>query len=241
MEGILFIDAEMVPQISPKQSLTECPQSFLNRVTRNETLSYGEVIAKYNETAALYAEWGKVVAVSIGTMYKGQFIVKSICSRIEKDILLAVEKSLSMGSTTLAGHNIKEFDCPYLMRRFLIQGMKVPKILNMIGKKPWDIPYEDTMEMWSGSQYKHKISLDTICEVLGVPTPKGDIGGADVAPLYYSMFEEPDMLKEAEICERISKYCAGDVVAAARVYAKMKGLPDIKDSQLTFLKLDVSK
>lgn len=241
MEGIRVIDIECVPGISPNDALTKLPKSFLDRVTRNETLSFGEVVAKYIETAGLFAEWGKIVSVSIGAMHKGDFIVKTICSRIETDILKAVAQSLAMGGNAIVGHNVKEFDGPYLMRRFFANGIAVPRILNTIGKKTWDIPFEDTMEMWSGSQWKHRISLNTLCEVMGVPSPKGDIGGADVAPLYYSMFDEPDMPKEKEITERIGTYNAGDVVATARVYCRLKGLPEIKDSQLHFLNLEIPK
>ena len=113
----------------------------------------------------------------------------------------------------LCGHNAKEFDFPYICRRMLINGISLPQILDLGGKKPWEIKHIDTMEMWKFGDYKAYTSLSLLCHVFHIPTPKDDITGADVARVYY---EEKDL-------NRIRIYCEKDVIALIQLYLKMKG------------------
>src|SRR5205085_9610077 len=83
------------------------------------------------------------------------------------------------------GHNIKEFDLPYISRRMVINGMQLPDCLKLQGKKPWEIPHVDTMELWSFGDRKNYTSLALLAEVLGIPTPKDDISGAEVGRVYW--------------------------------------------------------
>ena len=48
----------------------------------------------------------------------------------------------------LCGHNSKEFDIPFIARRMIIHNMPLPDKLNLFGKKPWEIPHLDTMDLW---------------------------------------------------------------------------------------------
>ena len=41
---------------------------------------------------------------------------------------------------SICGHNIQEFDLPYICRRALVNELELPQILNLQGKKPWQIP-----------------------------------------------------------------------------------------------------
>ena len=113
----------------------------------------------------------------------------------------------------LCGHNAKEFDFPYICRRMLVNGLKIPTILDIAGKKPWEVSHLDTMELWKFGDYKSFTSLPLLCNIFIIPTPKVDISGADVARVYY---EENDL-------ERIKIYCEKDVVALIQVFLKMKG------------------
>lgn len=84
----------------------------------------------------------------------------------------------------LCGHNIKEFDVPYVCRRALVNGISLPTILNVQGKKPWETQFIDTMAMWKFGDYKKYTKLSLLCEIFGIPTPKDDITGADVTRVY---------------------------------------------------------
>jgi uncharacterized protein YprB with RNaseH-like and TPR domain len=110
----------------------------------------------------------------------------------------------------LCAHNGKEFDFPYIARRMIIHKIPLPEKLKLFGKKPWEIAHIDTMEMWKFGDYKHYTSLKLLTKVLGVPSPKDEIDGSEVARVYY---EEKDIKK-------ITSYCEGDVIAIAQVYLR---------------------
>ena len=104
----------------------------------------------------------------------------------------------------------------------LINGIKIPSILNLSGKKPWEINHIDTMELWKFGDYKAYTSLALLCHVFKIPTPKDDISGADVARVYY---EEKDL-------NRIAKYCEKDVVALIQLYLKITGNSLVDESNI---------
>jgi DNA polymerase elongation subunit (family B) len=124
----------------------------------------------------------------------------------------------------LCGHNAKEFDFPYICRRLLINGMKLPSVLDIAGKKPWEIGHLDTLELWKFGDYKAFTSLALLCHVFQIPTPKDDISGADVARVYY---EEQDL-------ERIKVYCEKDVVALIQLFLRMRGNSLIDEASIHF-------
>jgi DNA polymerase elongation subunit (family B) len=124
----------------------------------------------------------------------------------------------------LCGHNAKEFDFPYICRRMLIHGIKLPAILDIAGKKPWEISHLDTLELWKFGDYKAFTSLALLCHVFKIPTPKDDISGADVARVYY---EENDL-------ERIKVYCEKDVLALIQLFLRMRGDQLVEESEVQF-------
>jgi hypothetical protein len=102
----------------------------------------------------------------------------------------------------LCGHNAKEFDIPFLARRMIINQIALPDKLNLFGKKPWEIPHLDTLELWKFGDYKHYTSLKLMCKVLGIPSPKGDIDGSQVGHVFYV---DKDIDRIVAYCER--HYC----------------------------------
>ena len=243
MEGLTFIDIETVPTV--KDWRTESNQ-FVESFRRRFKLEIGSdhVMGElqmmtdkvWREKAGLYAEWGKVACVSLGRLSGSVFYVKTFCSKDEKEILEAFKFAMHKGEINhLVGHNIKEFDGPFLFRRMLINGFSLPplfaKLLEHI--KPWEMPFTDTMEIWAGGQWKHMAGLDLLCSLMGVPSSKSKISGEDVAGLYYGTYELP--WEEEDAMKAIGEYCAGDVVANARLYAKLKGFKGIEDDQIQFI------
>jgi DNA polymerase elongation subunit (family B) len=152
--------------------------------------------------------------------------LKSFIHDDEETLLKQFKKMLedhfSSPSHILCGHNAKEFDFPYLCRRMLINGIKIPATLNLAGKKPWEVNHLDTMELWKFGDYKAYTSLALLCHVFNIPTPKDDISGADVARVYY---EDKDL-------ERIGRYCEKDVIALIQLFLRMMGNPLIVESQV---------
>ena len=113
----------------------------------------------------------------------------------------------------LCAHNGKEFDFPYIARRMLIHGITLPEKLNLFGKKPWEIPHLDTMELWKFGDFKHFTSLKLLAKIFGIPSPKDDIDGSQVRDVYYN---------EADL-ERIIQYCEKDTITVAQLVLKMRG------------------
>ena len=101
--------------------------------------------------------------------------------KILKDFSQLLNDHFSGPQHVLCGHNAKEFDLPFIARRCIIKGIALPAKLNLVGKKPWEIPHLDTLEMWKFGDYKHFTSLKLLAKVLGIPSPKDDIDGSEVA------------------------------------------------------------
>ena len=128
----------------------------------------------------------------------------------------------SIRKNLLCGHNIKEFDVPYICRRSLVHGIKLPKIIDIAGKKPWEVPHLDTMQLWKFGDYKNFTSLRLLAAVFGIPTPKDDIDGSEVGKVYW---DENDL-------QRIVKYCQKDVFTVAQLLLKFKNQPLLKREQV---------
>ena len=122
----------------------------------------------------------------------------------------------------LCGHNAKEFDFPYIARRMIIHQIKLPNKLNLFGKKPWEIPHLDTLDLWKFGDYKHYTSLKLLTQILGIPSPKGDIDGSQVAEVYY---------KEKNL-DRIIRYCENDTIAVAQLLLRFQNLPILTDQDI---------
>ena len=116
------------------------------------------------------------------------------------------------------GHNIKEFDIPFLCRRMIINNVPLPACMQIAGKKPWEIAHLDTMDLWRFGDHKNFTSLSLLAEVLGIPSPKTDIDGSMVAEVYW---------KDGDL-QRIGTYCIQDVLTSAKVYLRLRGMHDVE-------------
>ncbi|HNR75183.1 MAG TPA: 3'-5' exonuclease, partial [Cyclobacteriaceae bacterium] len=171
----------------------------------------------------IYAEFGKIIVIGIGK-YTEQNGVLGLRTRYfadhdEKKLLTefgAVLEKMGAG-VKLCAHNGKEFDFPYICRRSLVNNLPIPSVLNMSGKKPWEIGHLDTMEMWKFGDFKHYTSLDLLASIFDIPTSKGVMDGSMVSEVYHSQGD----------LKKIAEYCIGDVVAVAQLYLRMKGFPII--------------
>ncbi len=172
--------------------------------------------------AGIYAEFGKVICISVGFINGKEFRVKSFASHDEIELLSGfislVNKHFNRNENLLCAHNGKEFDFPYLARRILINGLKLPRTLDTAGKKPWEIQHLDTMELWKFGDYKNFTSLNLLASIFNIPTPKDDIDGSKV---YEVCWQEKNL-------ERIVTYCNKDVLTVAQILLRMKGEPLIE-------------
>lgn len=216
IERILFLDIETVPQVPEWQMLSEAEKKLWTKKTMAQRKDEISAEDFYPQRAGVMAEFGKIVCISVGMMGKNEKLkIKSFAS--DDEALLLQEfgelfNSPRLRQVILCAHNGKEFDFPWIARRFLINGMMPPSPFQMFGKKPWEIPHLDTMELWKFGDYKSFISLELMAHLFGVPTPKDDIDGSMVAEIYY---QEKDL-------DRIVVYCEKDVLTLANVFRKLR-------------------
>lgn len=227
LTGILFIDIETVPLTAQYNGLTEALQKewerkakILKPTTPGET---PDAASLFSDRAGVFSEFARVVCIGIGSLYmqegKWKIRLKSLTGDDEKILLndfceVATRFSKTHPNMRFCGHNIKEFDIPFLSRRMIINGMQLPSCLQMQGKKPWEVTHIDTMDMWRFGDYKNFTSLSLLATVLGIPSPKDDIDGSMVASVYYNDKDLP----------RIGRYCMLDVYTSARVYLRLAGV-----------------
>ncbi|MGH2643823.1 MAG: ribonuclease H-like domain-containing protein, partial [Chitinophagaceae bacterium] len=120
------------------------------------------------------------------------------------------------------GHNIKEFDIPYICRRAVINGLELPERLQLYGKKPWEVNMLDTLHLWRFGDHKNYTSLNLMATVMNIPTPKDDIDGSQVAEVYWKQHDLP----------RIAHYCEKDVLTVAQLLLQFKQLPLLSEENI---------
>lgn len=228
LSKILFLDIETVPQHYKWGDLDERTAELFSAKTRFEQ-ERSEKTAEdlWGEKGGILAEFGKIICIGVGSIHKSgeteTLRVTSFQGDDEAELLRRFVELLNTHFNTddhwLCGHNGKEFDFPYIARRCVVHRIKLPRLLDIAGLKPWEVGHLDTMNLWSFGDRKAYTSLALLTHILGIPTPKDDISGADVARVYH---EEKDL-------DRIAAYCRKDVVATAQVFMRLTGRREIKD------------
>lgn len=217
LENILFLDIETVPETYHFHELDPIKQELweLKSKYQRADLSAEDFYVR----AGIWAEFGKIVCISVGFFnFKGTrtFRVTSFFgdeAQILIDFKRLLETHFNEPKHLLCAHNGKEFDFPYLARRMIIQRMQLPSKLNLFGKKPWEVPHLDTLELWKFGDYKNYTSLKLLTNILEIPSPKDDIDGSEVGRVYY---EENDI-------DRIVTYCEKDTIAVAQIFLRLRG------------------
>mgnify|MGYP003650565846 CR=1 FL=1 len=227
-EHVLFLDIETVPQYPDYNNLDETAKVLWEQKTkyqRKEDVSPEE----FYDRAGIWAEFGKIVCISVGYFkMKGDirnFRVTSFHgdeATLLKEFKTLLQTHFNKPQHILCAHNGKEFDFPYIARRMIIHGISLPFKLNLFGKKPWEVPHLDTLELWKFGDYKTFTSLKLMAHVLGIPSPKDDIDGSDVRDVYY---EENDI-------DRIITYCEKDTITVAQIFLKLRNEALLEEDEI---------
>ena len=236
LKDLLILDIETV---SLKPGFSQLPDHLQKHWERKAGFIRNEgelpVDELFFERAGIYAEFGKVIVISVGfynELESGEIElrVKSYADDDEKNLLTTfksfLDSKFDQQILRLCAHNGKEFDFPYLSRRMLINGIKLPTALDLSGKKPWEINHLDTLEMWKFGDRKSFTSLDLLTTIFDIPSSKTDIDGSKVNQIYY---------QEKNGLDRIKEYCSGDVIATAQLYLRLNSLPAIKQEHITIV------
>jgi 3'-5' exonuclease len=232
LSNLLFLDIETVPIAETFEGLDEEWRKLWSKKAQYFIADESEEANKlaYESRAGIFSEFGKVIVIGLGFFSssaesKREFRVKSLMDNNEKTLLeefVKIIEQLNKPGLKLVAHNGKEFDFPYLSRRMLINGVKIPTCLDNSGKKPWEVQHIDTLEMWKFGDRKNFTSLDLLAKLFDLPSSKQDIDGSMVAKVYY---------KDKDL-ERIAKYCTEDVVVCTQVYLKLTNQKILEESEI---------
>ncbi len=230
LQDVLFLDIETVPFVPRFGELGEEWQRLWEEKSQYFRERNDQSVEESYARAGIYAEFGRVICIGVAYFQSAgeecELRVSGFCEDDEESTLRAFSLFLTRTAgkpfRRLCAHNGKEFDFPYLCRRMLINGVPLPPMLRIAGRKPWEIPHLDTMELWKFGDYKHYTSLKLLAAVFGIPSPKGDMDGSQVADVFW---------KDRDI-RRIVSYCRKDVITLARVYQRLSGLNWIQDEHV---------
>jgi 3'-5' exonuclease len=235
LDNLLLIDIETVPQHPTFDLLSDTWKQLWEEKTQRSLPDFTTAAEFYPQRAGVMAEFAKIVCISIGYFTKQdnalQLRLKSFYGDDEKKLLQDFVSTVNQmeaknNKWCFAGHNIKEFDIPFICRRLLINSLHIPAYLDFQNMKPWDTNMIDTFQYWRFGDYKNYTSLKLLAAALGVPSPKDDIDGSMVADVYW---------KEKNI-ERIATYCQKDVVTTGNIILRFKNMELIKEENVVIVK-----
>ena len=229
LNDILFLDIETVPEKEQWNELSKDTQELFEKKTHYQRKEE-HTAEEFYERAGIWAEFGKIICISVGyfveVQNKKKLRLTSFFGDDEHQILtdfkVLLETHFTKKSHVLCAHNGKEFDFPFIARRMIVHQIELPNKLNLFGKKPWEVPHLDTLEMWKFGDYKHFTSLKLLTAILGIPSQKDDIDGSEVANVYY---------KEKNI-QRIVTYCEKDTIAVAQILLRFNNQELLKEKDI---------
>lgn len=233
LEDLLFIDIETVSKFKTyEEFLNDDPKLASLFDLRMETFLKEDEKSltkeeRFFKKSSLFPEFSKILTISYGIIKYDEELQgykKHIFNIIDKDenkVLTKFANIVSQASSKrkdfkFCGHNIDAFDIPFIIKRMLINGIKIPNKLLLHKFKPWDFPTIDTMKIWKFGSFEWT-SLDTVCTVMGIPSPKSEeVNNKLISEIYYS--DDPDALK------KIHEYCNDDVNAVINLMIKFSSL-----------------
>ncbi len=219
LSHILFIDIETAPLYYNYSDLPDTAKEvWIKKWQYLKEISPEE----HYQKAGIYAEFSKIICIGVGYVLENKMRLKTFINENETELLNSFAQLINTHFTghqhVLCAHNGKEFDFPFICRRFLINKLKLPNLLNIQGKKSWEIPHIDTMDMWRFGDYKNYTSLQLLAHAFNIPSPKDDIDGSQVSKVYH---QEKNL-------KRIADYCLKDVETLIQVYLHLTSQEPIK-------------
>lgn len=219
---IVFMDIETAKGVeklkegTPLHEAWEYKARYQNEVDRKT----GEAISNeeyFEQKAALYAPFAKIVAVVVGRIVDGKLKTKKYLNTGKEKTLLKefnddmIKVIGANPATVFCGWANIGFDQPFLAKRMIVHGIQPNTLLDTAHLKPWEISSLDLKDLWKGTSF-YPDSLISVAVTMGLPSPKSNMDGSQVSDAFY-----------AGKIEEIGNYCEQDVLTTANVYRKFKG------------------
>jgi DNA polymerase elongation subunit (family B) len=219
-EHCFFLDIETAPLHFDLYELDEIEKKLWYNKIKYRLYAEQNVEELYRKKSGVMAEFARIVCIAFG-YYENNDLVTGVLAHEEEAELIKrffdVISDRTNKDLCFAGHNIREFDIPFICRRALINGIKLPSALQLHNKKPWEIRLLDTFQHWRFGDVKQYTSLELLCFVMKIPSSKKNMDGSLVAPMYW----EKDPIQNALNLMWIKQYCQSDVIAVAALIDKM--------------------
>ncbi len=230
LKNILYLDIETVGTTQKYQQLPERLQHLWDKKSLQFLKKDDDDPATlFEQKAGIFAEFGKIICISVAYFKDDKLRITSFANENEYQLLKDFADMLNkyFANFQLCAHNGKEFDFPYICRRMLINGLKLPDILNIQGKKPWETTFVDTLELWKFGDYKHYTSLDLLSAIFDIPSPKDDIDGSQVHEVYWTSHD----------LNRIKTYCEKDVLTIVQLMLRYEGKDILTDDKIVYVNI----
>lgn len=229
LEDVLFLDIETTSVV--KELVPDSPlyNAWEYKVNKTGEMTQEKIMKSYVEQAALFAEFGRIVCISVGRIFKGKFVTTTFNDVNEKELLSKFFTSLDKlkKGFKLCGHAITQFDIPWIYQRSIINNLLPHSLIDTSGEKPWTLDWIiDTKDLFQATGF-NRASLLGITTSLGLPSPKEAISGKEVPTFYWK-----DPIKNVK---PISEYCERDVVAVYQVLKHFKELGQEKEVKVSLL------
>lgn len=236
MYKLIFLDIE-THKLRPWKDLTQqMKEAFVNHVYKEDEDQYsiddwGEFFSsrpeddtqletfihlknieyQYNKKAGLIPEFGRVICVSLGIQGVDEQL-RVICYKGKDEIEILNKLSTLLNKFGdkdygIAGWNTNGFDIPFLAKRYIINALHCPILLNPIGLKPWERLDKDVMQIWKCSGW-NSTSLEVACACLNFPVKFTEHTGKD---LWELELDDIDW-------DNLEMYCNNDMYSSFLIY-----------------------
>ena len=238
LSDYIVIDIETASEYPSFENMDENLQQLWIEKSGRQLTEETNAAAFYQMRSGVMAEFAKIVCISIGCFIREESLklkIKSFYGNDEKLLLnnfIHTMNNIKRNKWSFAGHNIKEFDIPFICRRMLINEIVIPDYLDFQNTKPWENNMFDTFQYWRFGDYKNFTSLKLLSKILNVPSSKDDIDGSMVGGLYW----EADPTQQEINLMRIAEYCNKDVATTANIMLRMTNEILVNEANISFVK-----
>jgi len=213
MEHTIFVDIETIPAQSPEvfekyKAEVKAPGNLKKQesidawLAENRERAAKDAIAKTSFDPAA----GHICTIAWAVDDDDPVGAHAKTVDEEREVIEAFFGALtSFHRYTFVGHNVASFDLRFIICRAIVLGITIPQSIPR-DPKPWDKTVFDTMTAWAGA--RGTISMDRLCEALGLPGKDGFDG---------SMVAEAWANGEHE---RITEYCISDVEKTRAIWRR---------------------
>lgn len=181
----------------------------------------------YRKTSFSAADGGEIISISMKPFgqadvatayrYKGGdsecSLLKRVCAYMDKLDDYAKQNNSTI---QLVGANVMLFDARFIGQRCLINGIEPPK-MGLIASRYDKTKYFDVLSAWSFDDNQSRISLNRLCGILGVETPKGDEQGDIHGGMVWDIWNNDG----EDGAARIARYNARDTSVLEPIYEKL--------------------